>query len=69
MMDERDWIIARLLYALYAEGRNADTPDAVKAVKWFTDKHDHNKLLDAFSKVCGENKTYEPYWKAKGTWQ
>jgi len=69
-MDEKDWIIARLLYALYAEGRNATTPDAVKTVNWFTRKHGGNKLLlEAFSKVCDENKTYEPYWKDKGKWE
>ena len=67
-MKEKDWIIARLLYALYAEGRNANTPDAMKAVNWFTQKHSHDQLLDAFSKVCGEGKTYEPYWKNKGEW-
>ena len=68
-MDEKDWIIARLLYALYAEGRNASTPDAVKAVAWFTRTHDNKVLLDAFSQVCNENKTYEPYWKEKGKWE
>jgi len=69
-MDEKDWIIARLLYALYADGRNASTPDAVKAVNWFTQNMGGNKrLMEAFAQVCDEHKTYEPYWKAKGKWK
>lgn len=68
-MDERDWIIARLLYALYEEGRNATHPDAVKAVGWFANKHGHKHLMYAFSRVCDDNKTYEPYWKEKGKWK
>jgi hypothetical protein len=68
-MDERDWIIARLLYALYEEGRNATHPDAVKAVGWFANKHGHKHLMTAFANVCTDNKTYEPYWTSKGKWK
>lgn len=68
-MDEKDWIIARLLYALYCEGRNANYPDAVKATGWFNGRFHHDKLLEAFSKISGENRSYEPYWKPKGTWE
>lgn len=67
-MDDKDWIIARLLYALYSEGRNASTPDASKATSWFVRNKGHKTLLDAFSRICDENKTYEPYWKEKGKW-
>lgn len=67
-MDEKDWIIARLLYALYSEGRNASTPDAKRATGWFVGRHEHKTLLDAFSRICNENKTFEPYWKDKGKW-
>lgn len=62
-MDEKDWIIARLLYALYAEGRNADYSDAMKANDWFIKKHGHRDLLDAYSRITNENRTYKPFWK------
>ena len=68
-MSEKDWIIARLLYALYEEGRNASHPDAVKTVNWFTDKHSKEQLLTAFRDVCKENFKYEPYWKGEGKWK
>ena len=60
-MDEKDWIIARLLYALYEEGRNASHPDAVKAVGWFANLHSHKHLMNAFSSLCTENKTLLRY--------
>jgi hypothetical protein len=68
-MDERDWIIARLLYALYEEGRNATHPDAIKSAEWFANKHGHKHLMYAFSRVCDENRKYEPYWLEKGKWK
>lgn len=61
-MDERDWIIARLLYALYAEGRNADYPDALRSTKWFMNKHSHHVLLDAYAEISKETTHYQPYW-------
>jgi hypothetical protein len=68
-MDEKDWIIVRLLYALYEEGRNATNSDAIKSVDWFSNKHSHKELLSAFSNICSENNKYEPYWKNKGKWK
>ena len=68
-MDEKDWIIARLLYALYEEGRNATHPDAIKSAEWFANKHGHKHLMYAFSRVCDENRKYEPYWLEKGKWK
>lgn len=62
-MDERDWIIARLLYALYAEGKNADYPDAIKSTNWFTFRHSHSVLLQAHGEITKELRTYNPYWK------
>jgi hypothetical protein len=62
-MDEKDWIIARLLYALYAEGRNADYTDSMKGTEWFIKKHSHRDLLDAYAKINNENRTFKPYWK------
>ena len=67
-MEEKDWIIARLLYALYAEGRNADNPDAIKSSNWFRDTHGTAKLLDAYTEISKEGrKIYSPYWK-RGGW-
>jgi outer membrane protein assembly factor BamD (BamD/ComL family) len=62
-MDEKDWIIARLLYALYAEGRNADYSDAIKSTEWFIKNHGHRDLLAAYSDITNENRTYKPFWK------
>jgi hypothetical protein len=62
-MDEKDWIIARLLYALYAEGRNADYADAMKSTEWFINKHSHMDLLNAYADINNENRTFKPYWK------
>ena len=68
-MKEKDWIIARLLYALYAEGRNADNPDAMKASNWFRDRYGTEQLLDAYTQISKEGrKVYEPYWKEDGKW-
>ena len=67
-MDEKDWIIARLLYALYAEGRNADYADAMKANYWFIKKHGHRDLLKAYVEINNENRTYAPFWKGEGKW-
>ena len=66
-MDEKDWIIARLLYALYAEGRNADNSDAMKSSEWFRDKYGTSALLDAYSEISKEGrKIYSPYWRRNG---
>jgi hypothetical protein len=67
-MDEKDWIIARLLYALYAEGRNADYTDALKSTEWFINEHSHKDLLDAYAQINTENRTYAPFWKGEGKW-
>lgn len=76
-LDERDWVILRLLFVLYKEGRNATTPEAQRVVNWFVKQHDgygHEVMLAAFSKLAGElrtrnEKTFEPYWKKKGRWE
>lgn len=68
-MDEKDWIIARLMYALYAQGRNADYDDARKTTQWFIERHGHDVLLKAYSMIMMDNKIYEPFWKGKGTWE
>ena len=68
-LNEKDWIIARLLYALYAEGRNADNTDAMKSSNWFIGIHGAAQLLDAYSQIAKEGrKIYEPHWKDKGKW-
>ena len=68
-MKEKDWIIARLLYALYAEGRNADNTDAMRASNWFRDNHGTSQLLDAYSQISKEGrKIYEPSWVDKDKW-
>jgi hypothetical protein len=63
-MDEKDWIIARLLYALYAEGRNADNPDAIRSSNWFRETHSTSELLNAYTEISKEGrKVYSPYWR------
>lgn len=76
-LDEKDWIILRLLFILYKEGRNADEPEARRTIDWFNWRHrgyGQVVMLDAFSRLAGENrirqeKTFEPYWKERGKWQ
>ena len=56
-LDEKDWIIIRLLYVLYKEGRNAVCPDARKTIEWMTTGRkwiDHSVLLLCFSKISAE---------------
>jgi hypothetical protein len=75
LMTEERWVIARLLFLLYKEGRNADTHDARRTVEWFSKLfkgNGHTVLMQAFAELSKENKDkkeplYEPYWK-KG-WQ
>lgn len=75
-LDEKDWIILRLLFSLYKEGRNASDPDAQRAVNWFERRHPgygQQVMLAAFSRLAGENrlrdeKKYSPYWK-EGKWE
>ena len=64
-LDEKDWIIARLTYALYQEGRNAEHPDAIKTVKWFGNK----RMLTAWAALAGSKDRvpkYSPYWNKEG---
>jgi hypothetical protein len=76
-LSEHDWVILRLLFLLYKEGRHASTPEAQRVVGWFTQQHPgygQEVMLAAFSKLAGEMRTrdeqmFEPYWKAKGTWE
>jgi hypothetical protein len=76
-LDEKDWIILRLLFLLYKEGRNANEPEARKIIGWFNDKfpgYGQEIMLAAFSRLAGEKRTrseniYEPYWKEKGKWE
>ena len=76
-LDEKDWIIIRLLYVLYKEGRNADCPDARKTIEWLITGRkwiDHSVLLLCFSKISAEEKEkgvkmYEPYWRERGKWE
>ena len=76
-LDERDWVILRLLYLLYKEGRNAASPEARRVNGWFTDKHPgygQEVMLAAFSRLAGESRIkgeqmYEPFWKEKGKWE
>jgi hypothetical protein len=76
-LDERDWVILRLLFLLYKEGRNASEPEAVRVINWFNSEHPgygQEVMLAAFSRLAGENrirreKLFEPYWKEKGKWE
>ena len=76
-LDAKDWIIIRLLYALYKEGRNAEHEDARKATEWLTRGRkwiDHSILLLCFAKISAEEreknvKSYEPYWRERGKWE
>jgi hypothetical protein len=76
-LDERDWIILRLLYQLYIEGRQSNNPESRRIIGWFCDTHPgygQEVMMAAFSRLAGEARTrnekmYEPYWKEKGTWQ
>lgn len=76
-LDQKDWIILRLLFLLYKEGRNASEPEARKIIGWFNDQHPgygQEVMLAAFSRLAGEKRTrseniYEPYWKEKGKWE
>lgn len=76
-LDERDWVILRLLYLLYKEGRNASSPEARRVIGWFNDTHPgygQEVMLAAFSRLAGEGrlnkeKMYEPFWKEKGKWE
>ena len=76
-LDEKDWIILRLLFVLYKDGRNSSEPEARRIIDWFNRKHSgygQVVMLDAFARLAGENKikqakTFEPYWKEKGKWE
>jgi|GEM_PF-4561656 len=76
-LDEEDWVILRLLFVLYKEGRHASTPEGMRVVGWFNKKHPgygQEVMLAAFSKLAGEmrtrdEKTFEPFWKKEGTWE
>ena len=76
-LDERDWVILRLLFLLYKEGRNASEPEAGRIIDWFNSEHPgygQEVMLAAFSRLAGENrarneKMYEPYWKEQGKWE
>ena len=75
-LDERDWVILRLLFVLYKEGRNASEPEAIRTIDWFCQEHSgygQEVMLAAFSRIAAENRvrkesTYEPYWKQQGKW-
>jgi hypothetical protein len=65
-LDEKDWIIARLTYALYEEGRNASNMDARRTVAWFGSA----RLLAAWAELAGSKDRppkYSPYWH-EGKW-
>ena len=76
-LDEKDWVILRLLFVLYKEGRNASEPDAKRIVNWFNDKHPgygQQVMLAAFSRLAGENrlrgeKKFAPYWRGDAKWE
>jgi len=76
-LNEYDWVILRLLFVLYKEGRHASTPEGMRVVAWFNQKHPgygQEVMLAAFSKLAGEmrtrnEKTFEPYWEEKGKWE
>ena len=76
-LDERDWVILRLLFVLYKEGRNASDPEARRIIGWFNQEHPgygQEVMLAAFSRLAGENRTrneksFEPYWKKQGEWE
>lgn len=76
-LDEKDWIILRLLFTLYKEGRNVSEPDAQRTIRWFETQHSgygQQVMLAAFSRLAGENqlrneKKFEPYWKTQGKWE
>jgi len=67
-LDEKDWIIARLTYALYEEGRNASNMDARRTVAWFGSA----RMLAAWAELAKHrDRTYVPYWAddGKGLWR
>ena len=76
-LSESDWVILRLLFLLYKDGRHAATPEAQRVIGWFTNKYPgygQEIMLAAFSKLAGEmrtrnEKTYAPFWGEKGKWE
>jgi hypothetical protein len=76
-LDENDWVILRLIFLLYKEGRHASTPEAQRVVSWFNKKHPgygQEIMLAAFSRLAGEarlkgEQSYEPFWKGEGKWE
>jgi hypothetical protein len=76
-LDERDWVILRLLFVLYKEGRNASDPEARRIIEWFNQEHPgygQEVMLAAFSRLAGDKrvlkeKSFEPYWKKQGEWE
>jgi hypothetical protein len=75
-LEDRDWIILRLLFLLYKDGRHASSPEAHRIIRWFNSVHEgygQEVMLAAFSKLAGEARVkgesmYEPFWK-KGKWE
>lgn len=76
-LTEHEWVILRLLFLLYKEGRHASTPEAQRVVNWFTKKHPgygQEIMLAAFSRLAGEarirgEQMYKPFWKGEGEWE
>ena len=76
-LEAKDWIILRLLFVLFKEGRNANEEEARKTIDWFLSSHPgygQEIMYAAFSKLAGENRTrdsklYEPYWRGEGKWE
>ncbi len=66
-MREKDWVIARLLYALTKNGINISESDVIKSMNWFTDQFGTTQLLDAYEAFIDEGKkTYPQNWRYNG---
>ena len=66
-MNEADWVIARLLYALNRSGLNSSESDVIKATNWFTERHGTSQLIDAYVQIINEGKKpYPQNWRYNG---
>ena len=66
-MKEKDWVIARLLYALNKSGLNSSDSDVIKATNWFADNFTYTQLKEAYLEFSKEGrKTYPQNWRYNG---
>lgn len=66
-MNEADWVIARLLYALNRSGLNSSESDVIKATNWFTERLGTSQLINAYVHIINESKKpYPQNWRYNG---